>query len=293
MGGAVCWAPNAAGETNMVTFQRQVGLLKYRKIWFPNRERALEISRSLRSNEIVRFFGVAQELSPLPHLVKQRQLRTAWLDLSVGPEGMLKGMKRKSCRYEIRRAEKMLDRVEIEVDSERARNDFLVIYRDFCKAKGLPSLPISRLREFSDHAETFVIYLDQKPLCCHLLLCDSESSIVRLLHSGSRRLQNPEHAAACGALNRYLHWYEMQRYHIQGFATFDFGGILMPDDDFSQFKLSFGAVVVAEYYYLVSGSEWVARLGNLFYEKVWRRQYPATKTTVSSTVPDPPTTGLT
>ncbi|MFZ0921561.1 MAG: GNAT family N-acetyltransferase [Candidatus Acidiferrales bacterium] len=267
----------------MLTIERRVGgLLRYRKVWFPSREAAHEISRSLRPNEVVRFFGASRNLGALPRLVRHRQLQTAWVDLAAGPDGILNGMKRKSCRYEIRRAEKMLDRVEIERSSPKAHRDFLAVYNDFAKTKRLPRFPAAWLREYSTHSETFVIYLNGEPLCCHFLLRDSEAGIVRLLYSGSRRLQTPEDAAACGALNRYLHWHEMQRYHSQGFATFDFGGIRDPEDHFSRFKLSFGGAVVTEHYYLLGGIQWVARLGNIVYEKILRRGTLAAKGEVPS-----------
>lgn len=187
-------------------------------------------------------------------------------------------MKRKSCRYEIRRAEKMLNRVEIEINSAKANRDFLTVYNDFAKSKGLPGVSSLRLQEYSAHGETLVLYLEGEPLCGHLLLCDAEMGIVRLLYSGSRRLETPSDAAACGALNRYLHWHEMQRYHALGFSHFDFGGIRDVEDNFSRFKLSFGGTVVTEHYYLFGGTPWVARLGNLVYEKLLRHSTLTTKT---------------
>jgi hypothetical protein len=160
----------------------------------------LDISQSLQPNEVVRVFGASSEVRRLPHLVNHRQFQTAWIDLSAGPQAVLKGMKRKSCRYEIRRAEKMLDRVEVEINSANANRDFLAVYNDFAKSKGLPRVSGLRLQEYSAHGETLVLYLEGEPLCCHLLLCDAEMGIVRLLYSGSRRLETPSDAAACGAL---------------------------------------------------------------------------------------------
>ena len=170
----------------MVTIERRVGgLLRYRKVWFPSHEAVHEISQSLRPNDVVRFFGASADLGMFPSLVKHRQLRTAWVDLSAGPDGILQGMKKKSCRYEIRRAEKMLDRVEIELNSPKAHRDFLGVYNDFAKTKGLPRFPAAWLREYATHGETLVLYLNGEPLCCHFLLCDSQARIVRLLYSGA------------------------------------------------------------------------------------------------------------
>lgn len=256
----------------MLTIERRIGgVLRYRKVWFPSQDGALEISQSLRSNDVVRIFGASPEIAPLPRLVKHRQLKTAWVDLSAGPDAILDGMKRKSCRYEIRRAERMLNKIEIEITSERANRDFLALYNEFAKVKGLPQFSRHWLEEYAAFGEIFVLYLNGESMCCHLLLQDQEAGIVRLLYSGSRRLQNSEDAAACGALNRYLHWYEMQRYHGQGFATFDFGGIRDPEDPISRFKLSFGGVIMTEHYYLLSGSQWIAGLGNFVYERILRR----------------------
>jgi Acetyltransferase (GNAT) domain len=246
-------------------------LFRYRKFWFPSRTQALEISNSLRPDDVVRFFAVSPALDTPPHLVEQYKMRTLWINLAAGPDAVLNGMQRKSCRYEIRRAEKMLSRVVIEINSEKTNRDFLSVYNDFNHAKGLPALSVRWIQENSAHCETLVLYLDGKPLCSHLLLRDPETSIVRLLYSASRRLVSSEHAAACGALNRYLHWQEMWRYYSQGFRTFDFGGLGHPES-IARFKLSFGGIALTQHFYLLSGTRWVARLGKLVYERILRRR---------------------
>lgn len=257
----------------MVTIERHVhGLLRYRKFWFPGRAEAAEISNSLRPYDVARFFAVSPALNSVSHLVEQYRMRTVCIDLSAGLDAVLKGMKSTSCRYRIRRAEKMLERVAIETASEKANRDFLTVYNNFSRAKGLPELAARWIQENSAHCETLVLYLDGDPLCTHLLLRDPQTSIVRLLHSGSRRLESPELAAACGALNRYLHWHEMQRYSAQGFANFDFGGIGDSDDPITRFKLSFGGTVVTQYFYLLSGLPWVAKLGKFLYKQILRRR---------------------
>jgi hypothetical protein len=257
----------------MVTIERRVhGVLRYRKFWFPSRAEAMEITNSLRANHLVRLFAVAPALEAVPHLVEQYQMRTLCINLAAGPQAVLNGMSRKSCRYEIRRAEKMLSRVAIEIGSEKANCDFLTLYNEFNRAKGLPQLAAPWMQENSAHCETFVLYRDGEPLCAHLLLQDPQTSIVRLLYSGSTRLESPEQALACGALNRYLHWQEIQRYHSLGFATFDFGGLGRLEESISRFKLSFGGSVVSQHFYLLSGMQWVARLGQWVYGRILRRR---------------------
>ena len=259
-------------NAEMVTIERRVHrLFRYRKFWFPSRAQAREISESLRPDDVVRFFAVSPALHNPPHLVEHYKIDTLWIDLSAGPEAVLNGMQRKSCRHEIRRAEKMLARVAIEIGSEKANRDFLIVYNEFSRAKGLPELRSRWIRDNSAHQETLVLYLDGLPLCSHLLLRDQETSMVRLLYSGSRRLESREQSVACGALNRYLHWHEIQRYYAQGFLTFDFGGLGHPES-ISRFKLSFGGAVRPQHFYLLSGLRWVARLGKLVYEQILRRR---------------------
>ena len=256
----------------MVTIERRVHrLLRYRKFWFPSPAQAMEISSSLRSDDVVRFFAVSSTLGAPPHLVEHYGLRTVRINLSTGPDAILDGMKRKSCRHELRRAEKMLGRVAIEIGSEKANRDFLSVYNDFTRAKGLPALPKQWIQDNSAHCETFALYLDGEALCAHLLLRDPETSTVRLLYSGSRRLESPELAASCGALNRYLHWQEMQHYYAREFVTYDFGGLGQPES-IARFKLSFGGTVSTQHFYLLSGFEWVARFGKFLYEQILRRR---------------------
>lgn len=254
----------------MVTIERRIhGLLRYRKFWFPTRTQAMELCYSLRPDDVVRFFAVSPALDNIPHLVERYMMPTVWIDLSAGPDALLSGMKKESCRRMIQRAEKMLGRVAIEIGSEKANRDFLSVYNDFVRAKGLPTLPPQWIQDHSAHCESLVLYLDGKSLCAHLVLLDPEAGIVRPLYSGSRRLESPQQAAACGALNRYLHWQEMQRYHTQGFTTYDFGGL--GQASIARFKLSFGGIVVTQHFYLLSGLKWVARLGKLLYEQILLR----------------------
>jgi hypothetical protein len=256
----------------MVTIERRMhGLLRHRSFWFPSRTQAMEISKSLRPDDVVRFFAVSPALDSLPHLVEQYRMHTVWIDLSAGPDAVFNGMKKKSCRCEIRRAEKMLGRVAIEIGSDKANHDFLTVYNDFTRAKGLPQLHPRWIQENSAHCESFVLYLDGEALCSHLLLRDPETSIVRPLYSGSRRLESPEHAEACGALNRYLHWHEMQRYYAQGYMYFDFGGVSHLGESIARFKLSFGGTLLPQYFYLLSGLQWVARLGKFVNKRILRR----------------------
>lgn len=261
----------------MVTIERRIGgLLRYRKVYFPDRDAMLQIDRSMTSTDIVRVFAAPFSLEGLPNLVKNQRSLTTHIDLSIGPERILAAMKRKSCRHEIRRAETMLSAVEIERNSPRALRDFLPLYNSFARAKGpVPTLSKSQFDEYAIYGDVFVLYQQKQPLCCHLFLRDSEVNAVRLLYSGSRRFDNVEDAPRCGPLNRYLHWYEMQRYCAEGILTYDFGGMRSLTHSTALFKLSFGGAVVSEYFSLLGGTPWLTKLGGRIYERFFKSAAPA------------------
>ncbi len=255
----------------MLTFQRNIGgLLNYRKVFFPTPDQAFAITKALMRNDVVRIFGLYSELD-IKHLVTHKKSLTACIDLTMGPEAIWSGMKKKSCRYEIHRAEKMLTEVQIEVNSARARRDFLVVYNTFAEAKGpVPRLSAQQFLEYREVADAYVLYHGDQPVCCHLLLRDREAGIVKLLYSGSRRLESTEYQSICGALNRYLHWFEIQKYSGDKFNIYDFGGIRYENHPTARFKLSFGASITSEHYYLLAGSHLLGALGNFVYQKCFR-----------------------
>jgi hypothetical protein len=253
----------------MLTFERRLGgLIRYRKIFFSSPAAALEIGRSMMPHDIVRFFAASSELSGLTHVVRHHATLTTRVDLTLGPERILRAMKKKSCRYEIQRAEKMLSAIKIERNSQRALGDFLTLYNSFAKAKGpVPTLSPRQFQELATQGDAFVLYQHQRPMCCHLFVRDREVGAVRLLYSGSSRLESQEQAASCGPLNRFLHWHAIQQYHAEGILTYDLGGIRNLVHPTARFKLSFGGAVVTEHYYLCGGSAWLSRIGAALYER--------------------------
>lgn len=255
----------------MLIFHRNIaGVLNYRKVFFPRRDQVLAITQTIRRNDVIRIFGLYSELE-LDHLVTGKKALTATIDLTQGSDVIWSGMKKKSCRYEISRAEKMKADITIEISSERACRDFLGVYNTFAQTKGpVPTVETSHFNEYGDSKEVLVLYYLNEPLCCHLLLRDREAGIVKLLYSGSRRLESTAYHSTCGALNRYLHWFEMQKYYAEGFNTYDFGGIRYAEHPTARFKLSFGAVIRPEYYYLLAGSRLLGSVGNFIYRRCFK-----------------------
>lgn len=260
----------------MVVLERKVGwLLRYRKVFFPTSEAVLHIASSMGPSDVVRVFA-GPAIGDMPNLIRSRSGLTTCVDLSVGPARIFEGMNRKSCRYEIHRAEALLGEVDIELNSPRAFGDFLTVYNSFARTKGpVPTLSKQQFHEYATHGDTFVLYYRKRALCCHLILRDPTTNVVRLLYAGSRRLDTTEDAALCGPLNRYLHWHEMKLYCEQGMRVYDFGGIRYARHPTAQFKLSFGGTIVTEHNHLFGGTPWAARLGGFLYERLFKAAAPA------------------
>ena len=135
-------------------------------------------------------------------------------------------MDAKSCRYEIRRADKLGDRLRMDRGGPRARDDFFRLYNDFVAWKGYakPMTP-RRLGEYLEVSDAFVAYVDDVPLAAHLVGVDrSGAGRVRLIFSASARFIDGEMGKLASPVNRWLHWQELQRYQSEGIATYDFGG---------------------------------------------------------------------
>jgi hypothetical protein len=114
-----------------------------------------------RRDEVVRISQTSVDLSDGPNILRRKLARTTCLDLKSGAGSLYRSMDAKSCRYEIRRAEKMADRISIRINDDVAQHDFLAIYNRFVAAKGYArSLSRHRLDRFRNVCDVFIIYLD-------------------------------------------------------------------------------------------------------------------------------------
>lgn len=155
-----------------------------------------------------------------------------------------------------------------------AVSDFLELYNGLARAKGrVQRLSERTLRRYMAVADLRVLYLDGRPMCGHLMLADYESRRVVGVFTANRRLESANDAALCGALNRYLHWHEMQVYRGRGVEWYDFGGIGHESPlaaKFNQFRLSFGGTIVSGQRYTFAGIGAPARLCLRAYDSVTR-----------------------
>jgi hypothetical protein len=190
-------------------------------------------------------------------------------------------------RSPIRFAEKLGSRVRLERNGESADVRFLKIYNSFARAKGeIARLSGRVLSRYNRSSDTFIAWLDDRPLCAHKVLLDYDLARTRLLYSANRRFDDRETARACAALNRLLTWHEIQLYRQEGIRVYDFGGIRADmSDGITRFKMSFGPEVVRENNYLCAGTQWFGQVVQRIFENLssrgrrWRSQITGPEST--------------
>jgi hypothetical protein len=243
----------------MLILERQIArVIRYRRVFFPRNDQLVELVKHLRPFDIVRvFFAPAASLNGV-RPIDGEERQTTFVDLSKGLDAIYDGM-HTSCRYKIRRAQKMSGRIDIVMNTEVARSDFLDLYNNFVRAKrGLRILTPRRLNEYLPQADIFMLYFDGQPTCGRLVLRDMDSRTALMMYSGTKRLDTGADTITIGLLNRYLHWHEMKTYHAAGIEKYDFGGAGSANPSITQFKRSFGGQMTTYHYALYAGTPRIA-----------------------------------
>lgn len=224
-------------------------------VFFPSRHELEQLEQQTAANCILRVCQTAALLERTTKMVARNVFRTTCVNLTEELQDIFEQMDRKSCRYEIRRAEKMLDRVQFRRDkSVEARNGFLQLYNGFVSLKGYEgALSRTRLDQYLQVSDLWLLELDGELVCGHVVAPDENARRARLIFSATSRLRTAEDAKATGALNRYLHWQELQTYKADGLVSYDFGGIGDGTSSIARFKLSFGGTIAQENSYVFCG----------------------------------------
>ena len=140
-------------------------------------------------------------------------------------------------KYEIKKAES--EKVQCYFNNDR--KGFITFYNDFAKSKNLDTLDTNRSDEYGgDIWKASYAVLNGQILAAHSYLEDKESGIVRLMESGSMRLNDQYDPKQIGQANKLLHYHDIKYYKQQGLSYYDFGGW----DDLPgllKFKQAFGA----------------------------------------------------
>jgi hypothetical protein len=160
----------------------------------------------------------------------------------------------KRCRYEVRKAEKLGDRIRFERSSARSRADFFNLYNAFLGWKKY-ARPLTRRRyeNYLRVSDVLVAYVDDVPVVAHLLVIDRAARRVRLVFSASTRFREGPSQKLSGPSNRWLHWQEFLLYQAEGYTSYDFGGGTGASA-VGRFKRSFGGEVEMGSRVVVSGA---------------------------------------
>jgi hypothetical protein len=258
----------------VIVIQRAIArVVRYRKVYFPSEAQLAELVSSLRPLDLLRVFGSASVPSHHIRPVVQSEEKTTAIDLSKNVEVIYANM-HTSCRYKVRRAEKMRDRFEIVTNSEAAVSDFLLMYNDFARNMGnVPLLTRRQFNELQPYADIFILYFEGRATCGRLVLRDKESRTALMMYSPSRRLDQGADTIAIGLLNRYLYWHELKTYKARGMDRYDFGGAGTPPS-LTEFKLSFGGGLSTSRYFFYAGTPQIVwKLAHSLYEFRYDRRH--------------------
>jgi hypothetical protein len=239
----------------MVIFERLIaGIVRYRKVFLPSSEQLADLVSNLRTLEVLRVFSSPTVVSNSIRPITASVIPTALVDLSKGQEATFARMNA-TCRNYIRRADKLRERIEIMVNTDAGRRDFLPFYNKFARNKSeVPLLKRRRFCEFLPHADVFMLYFDGQLTCGRLVLRDEETRTAQLLYSATTRLERNADTTTVSFLNRYLHWHEMKFYQAAGMDKYDFGGAREVNPSVTQFKMSFGGQLHTYHYCVYAGS---------------------------------------
>jgi hypothetical protein len=238
----------------MLLLERRIaGLFRYRRVFYPRHDQLVRLLKHLGRFDVVRVFSDRTASSSGVRPIAQGQGQTTVVDLSLSQDAVYAGM-HSNCRYKIRRADKLRDRIDIVMNTATACSDFFALYNSGARARSkIPHLTPQRLNEYLPHADVFTLYFDGQPTCGRLVLRDVESRTVLMMHSATRRFEEGADTITVGLLNRYLYWHEMKTYQAAGIEKYDFGGAGSANPSATQFKQSFGGHLTIYHYSVYAG----------------------------------------
>ncbi len=188
--------------------------------------------------------ALARELRPW--VFRCRPFQTPLIDLTRTEEDLWQGLEAKSCRYEVRKAQKMGCVVSRNENNEEAR---LLLNDSIRRLRYGAELGQERWQEMLAGHDIFLCRWQGKPLVAHAILRDRPGR-ARLLVSGGVDRGDERFRGAVGPANRLLHWHELLYDKAEGYRFYDFGGCELNKESaqyrITQFKLSFGGEVVEE-----------------------------------------------
>ncbi|HJQ74963.1 MAG TPA: GNAT family N-acetyltransferase [Gaiellaceae bacterium] len=223
----------------MLTLDRWVGPLRDHLVFFADGAGVAELARACRPYDLYRIRHALDVPGSQP-AVRLRESVTSVIALGQEQDSILGGMDAKSCRYEVRRAEKLGDRLALRRNDRDARQDFRRLLAGLIEHTHHVRPPSRRrYAQYGAVSDVVVAYVDGAPVAGHLVVRDPAAGRARLVFSASVRHEPGPLRALSGPVNRWLHWQELLFYREEGYRAYDFGGV-NPQSSIGRFKLSFG-----------------------------------------------------
>jgi lipid II:glycine glycyltransferase (peptidoglycan interpeptide bridge formation enzyme) len=210
--------------------------------------------------------------------IQQSVFSTSAIDLTQSEENIWDAFDPKSCRYEIRKIQKMADKLEdIKILENTDIDHYVKVANDYIKikkyAKPLKQWLLEKcLKE--GYGALMSIYYNGKLLGGNFYIKDHPER-VRLLYSFNDRFSDKELQKLSGAFMRYLHWGAIKKYKAEGFHWYDMGGLTLDKNSsaygITQFKMSFGGMLFEEFDYTFVRNHFIGKLFNLYEAVSYRR----------------------
>lgn len=239
----------------MVVVESMRGPFRVVEVYYPRPDQVDGLAHDLALNQIVHIHQMPVSLPPGRFAASYVPFETRLLDLTRD-ETTLFGEMNRTCRSQIRKADRLSDRIEVRQNDSTAYRDFLAMHNDFVALKQHSErLSERRLEALKPLSDVLVAYFEGRPICSHLVLRDEPLKRVGVLFTVSTRLREEEPSIFISSLNRWLHWYEMRRYKSQGMQTYDFCGVGTDSPEkagIAYFKQSFGGTRVLEHNYILA-----------------------------------------
>lgn len=232
-------------------------MLLYRKGLFIIQDCWFDLCNPYPKCDLVRYYQMLEE----PHNTRKirKRFSTLFIDLQRSREEIYAEFS-KETKYEIRRAERELWRVEFD-DKPTMRQ--LVNYKSkfdtFAKNKRLKPLNLAKLLSYLREDNLFIgsVY-NQQGILVSLHFYYKNGHTARLLNSAT--FFDIESKTSVGRANRFLHWQEMLHFKNSQYLRYDLGGIYLGNDKsdsrngVNSFKRSFGGEIENSHNYIVGNS---------------------------------------
>lgn len=191
---------------------------------------------------------------PEKHIIYKEKFYTTKINLEKELNEIYEAFEKKSTKYEINTAKKEINNISLKVNSDFT--EFINLSKKYYSNKYNINKDITReLEKYKSIGDLITIYYDGI-LISGIYLIKDYPNRVRLLYAYSNYLESPDYRKKSNYLNRYIHWWAIQKYKTEGFMEYDLGGINLDVNSktygITKFKLSFGGQICEEYNYLIA-----------------------------------------